>query len=93
MGNYNDDLMEQVADQGDGFYAYLDTYAQAEKLFRDRLTSTLAVVATDAKAQVFASTRPWWRATARSATRTGPSPRRSSTTTPPTPARSAPATG
>ncbi|CAN5451824.1 VWA domain-containing protein [soil metagenome] len=52
MGNYDDDLMEQVADQGDGFYAYLDTYAQAEKLFRDRLTSTLAVVATDAKAQV-----------------------------------------
>jgi len=52
MGNYNDDLMEQVADQGDGFYAYLDTYAQAERLFRDRLTSTLAVVADDAKAQV-----------------------------------------
>ncbi|QXC59725.1 von Willebrand factor type A domain-containing protein [Aquihabitans sp. G128] len=52
MGNYNDDLMEQVADQGDGFYAYLDTYAQAEKLFRDRLTSTLSVVAQDAKAQV-----------------------------------------
>lgn len=52
MGNYNDDLMEQVADRGDGFYAYLDTYAQAENLFRDRLTSTLAVVAADAKAQV-----------------------------------------
>lgn len=52
MGNYNDDLMEQVADKGDGFYAYLDTYAQAENLFRDRLTSTLAVVAGDAKAQV-----------------------------------------
>ncbi|MBA3281673.1 MAG: von Willebrand factor type A domain-containing protein, partial [Acidimicrobiia bacterium] len=52
MGNYNDDLMEQVADKGDGFYAYLDTYEQAENLFRDRLTSTLAVVAGDAKAQV-----------------------------------------
>ncbi len=52
MGNYNDDLMEQVADRGDGFYAYLDTYEQAENLFGDRLTSTLAVVADDAKAQV-----------------------------------------
>lgn len=52
MGNYNDDLMEQVADQGDGFYAYLDTYEQAENLFGDRLTSTLTAVAGDAKAQV-----------------------------------------
>lgn len=52
MGNYNDDLMEQVADQGDGFYAYLDTYAQAERLFGDRLASLLTVVAGDAKAQV-----------------------------------------
>jgi Ca-activated chloride channel family protein len=52
MGNYNDDLMEQVADRGDGFYAYLDTYEQAERLFRDRLTSVLTVVAGDAKAQV-----------------------------------------
>lgn len=36
----------------DGFYAYLDTYAQAENLFGDRLTSTLTQVAADAKAQV-----------------------------------------
>ncbi len=33
MGNYNDVLMEQLADQGDGFYAYIDTYKEAEKLF------------------------------------------------------------
>ncbi|MEO6988629.1 MAG: von Willebrand factor type A domain-containing protein [Aquihabitans sp.] len=52
MGNYNDDLMEQVADRGDGFYAYLDTYEQAERLFGSQLTSTLVVVANDAKAQV-----------------------------------------
>ena len=25
MGNYNDHLMEQLADQGDGFYSYVDT--------------------------------------------------------------------
>ncbi len=52
MGGYNDDLMEQVADRGDGFYAYLDTFDQAKRFFGDRLTSTLSVVASDAKAQV-----------------------------------------
>ena len=33
MGNYNDVLMEQLADGGDGFYAYVDTIDEAEKLF------------------------------------------------------------
>ena len=52
MGNYNDTLMEQLADQGDGFYAYLDTFEEAEKLFVQDLTPTLTVVARDAKSQV-----------------------------------------
>ncbi|MDN5852780.1 MAG: von Willebrand factor type A domain-containing protein [Actinomycetia bacterium] len=52
MGNYNDDLMEQLADQGQGFYSYVSTYADAKRLFVEDLTSTLAVVANDAKAQV-----------------------------------------
>ncbi len=52
MGNYNDALMEQLADRGDGFYSYVDTYAEAERLFTTGLTSTLTVVAEDAKAQV-----------------------------------------
>jgi Ca-activated chloride channel family protein len=52
MGNYNDHLMEQLADQGDGFYAYVDTFAEAERLFVEDLTSTLTVVADDARAQV-----------------------------------------
>ena len=33
LGNYNDHLMEQLADLGDGFYAYVDDYAEAEQLF------------------------------------------------------------
>jgi Ca-activated chloride channel family protein len=33
MGNYNDVLMEQLADEGDGFYAYVDTPREAERLF------------------------------------------------------------
>ena len=45
MGNYNDHLMEQLADQGDGFYAYVDTFEEAERLFVEDLTPTLTVVA------------------------------------------------
>jgi Ca-activated chloride channel family protein len=52
MGNYNDVLMEQLADQGDGFYAYVDTIEEAQRLFCDRLPSTLQVIARDAKIQV-----------------------------------------
>lgn len=52
MGNYNDHLMEQLADQGDGFYSYLDTFEEAEELFVEDLTPTLTVVAAEAKAQV-----------------------------------------
>jgi Ca-activated chloride channel family protein len=52
MGNFNDVTMEQLADQGDGFYAYVDTEDEAERLFQDELTSTLLTVAKDAKIQV-----------------------------------------
>lgn len=52
MGNYNDTLMEQLADQGDGFYAYVDTDEEAERLFTDELTATLQTLALDAKSQV-----------------------------------------
>ena len=52
MGNYNDALLEQLADQGDGFYAYVDTIDEARRLFVDELTSTLDTVALDAKVQV-----------------------------------------
>ncbi len=52
MGNFNDVTMEQLADQGDGFYAYVDTEDEAERLFEDQLTSTLLTIAKDAKIQV-----------------------------------------
>ena len=52
MGNYNDALMEALADRGDGFYSYVDTFAEAERLFTRELTPTLTVIADDAKAQV-----------------------------------------
>jgi Ca-activated chloride channel family protein len=52
MGTYNDVLMEQLADDGDGFYAYVDSLQEAERLFVHDLTGTLQVVARDAKVQV-----------------------------------------
>ena len=52
MGNYNDVLMEQLADSGDGFYAYVDTMAEAERVFVHDLPSSLQVIARDAKIQV-----------------------------------------
>ena len=52
MGNYNDHLMEQLADLGDGFYSYVDTFNEAVELFVENLTPTLTVVAEEAKIQV-----------------------------------------
>ena len=52
MGNYNDALLERLADQGDGFYAYINDQDEARRLFTEDLTGTLQTVALDAKAQV-----------------------------------------
>ena len=52
MGSYNDHQMEQLADQGDGFYSYVDTFEEAERLFVDDLPELLTIVAEDAKVQV-----------------------------------------
>jgi Ca-activated chloride channel family protein len=52
MGNYNDVLMEQLADDGDGFYAYVDDLEEAERLFVLGLTGTLFTIARETKIQV-----------------------------------------
>ena len=52
MGNYNDVLMEQLANKGNGFYAYVDTLNEAKRVFVENLTRTLQVIAKDAKVQV-----------------------------------------
>jgi Ca-activated chloride channel family protein len=52
MGNFNDVLMEQLADKGDGFYAYVDDIKEADRVFVHDLVSTLQVIARDAKVQV-----------------------------------------
>jgi len=52
VDNYNEHLMEQLADAGDGNYAYIDNLREARKVLVDQLSSTLAVVAKDVKLQV-----------------------------------------
>lgn len=52
MGNFNDVMMEQLADDGDGQYYYVDTQAEAERIFVQGLTGTLLTIGRDAKVQV-----------------------------------------
>ena len=51
-GNYNEDMMEQIADAGDGNYSYIDNEKEAKKVLQHQLTSTLTTVAQDVKIQV-----------------------------------------
>jgi Ca-activated chloride channel family protein len=52
VDNYNEHLMEQLADAGDGNYSYIDNLREARKVLVDQLASTLAVVAKNVKLQV-----------------------------------------
>jgi Ca-activated chloride channel family protein len=52
MGNYNDELMEQLADVGNGNYAYIDTLNEARKVLVEEMSSTLNTIAKDVKIQV-----------------------------------------
>jgi len=51
-GNYNDELMEQLADVGNGNYAYIDGLNEARKVLVEELDSTLMTIAKDVKIQV-----------------------------------------
>jgi len=52
QGNYNDHMMEQLADHGNGNYAYVDSQEEANRIVGKRLVSTLQVIAKDAKIQI-----------------------------------------
>ena len=52
MGNYNDVLMERLADVGNGNYSYVDRLAEARRIFVAQVTGTLQVIAKDVKVQV-----------------------------------------
>jgi len=51
-GNYNDQTMEQIADHGNGNYAYLDSEKEARKVLVAEASGTLVTVAKDVKLQV-----------------------------------------
>jgi Ca-activated chloride channel homolog len=51
-GNYNDELLERLADAGNGNYAYVDTLSEARKVLVSELSSTLFTIAKDVKIQV-----------------------------------------
>ena len=51
-GNYNDHLMEQLADVGNGNYAYIDTLNEAQKVLVDEMSSTMLTIAKDVKIQI-----------------------------------------
>ena len=52
MDNYDDSTMEELADNGNGNYAYIDTQNEALRVLGENLVSTLQVVAKDTKIQV-----------------------------------------
>jgi Ca-activated chloride channel family protein len=51
-GNYNEAMMERIADVGNGNYAYVDSADEARKVLADELAATLVTVAKDVKVQV-----------------------------------------
>jgi Ca-activated chloride channel family protein len=52
QGNYKDATMERLANEGDGNYYYIDSEAQARRVFSEQVGGTLEVIAKDVKIQV-----------------------------------------
>jgi len=51
-GNYNEAMMEQIADHGNGNYAYIDSALEARKVLGEQMEATLFTIAKDVKIQV-----------------------------------------
>ena len=52
MGNYKDDRMQVLAQNGNGVAAYIDTLSEARKILVDEATSSIVPIAKDVKIQV-----------------------------------------
>ncbi|MDO8416702.1 MAG: VWA domain-containing protein [Agitococcus sp.] len=52
QGNFNDAMMEQIADVGNGNYSYIDSLNEARKVLVDELSSTFNTIAKDVKVQI-----------------------------------------
>jgi Ca-activated chloride channel family protein len=51
-GNYKDSKMEQLADKGNGNYAYIDNLLEAKKVLVNEMGGTLLTIAKDVKIQI-----------------------------------------
>ncbi|MEI6526629.1 MAG: von Willebrand factor type A domain-containing protein [Planctomycetota bacterium] len=52
IGNYNDSMMEQISDKGNGVYAMVDSETEARRVMTEQLSGTLMTVAKDVKIQI-----------------------------------------
>ena len=52
MGNYKDNRLEALADNGNGNYAYIDSVEEAERVLVTEMSGTMFTVAKDTKVQV-----------------------------------------
>jgi Ca-activated chloride channel family protein len=52
QGNYNEAMMEQIANNGNGNYAYIDSALEAKKVLGDEMSGTLFTIAKDVKIQI-----------------------------------------
>ena len=52
MGNYRDDMVETIANKGNGNYAYIDNLTEAKKVLVNEFGGTLYTVAKDVKLQL-----------------------------------------
>jgi Ca-activated chloride channel homolog len=52
QGNYNEAMMERVADIGNGNYAYIDSAMEAQKVLDEEMASTIFTIAKDVKIQL-----------------------------------------
>jgi len=51
-GNYNDQLLEQLADAGNGNAAYIDNLNEGRKVLVEQMSSTMMTIAKDVKIQI-----------------------------------------
>ena len=51
-GNYRDTMMEQLANNGNGNYFYIDGMDEARRIFAKQINGTLQIIAKDVKLQV-----------------------------------------
>ncbi|MFO7907227.1 MAG: VWA domain-containing protein [Pirellulaceae bacterium] len=52
MGNHNDAMLEQISNRGNGNYAFVDSDAEARKVFAEQMSATLVTIAKDVKIQL-----------------------------------------